>query len=83
MPQCGKWLTKPCTCCLLQASRIFFLAGTLDASGSPVLMLAYDKEPFIRLYEVPTFVNRGVLTPVSMQRHVAEPKLCFCVSSAR
>lgn len=49
----------------LQSSGIFSMAGTLDHMGVPVLMVAYLSEPCVRLYELPSFTSRGVLTPVS------------------
>jgi len=44
------------------------MAGTLDASGTPVLMVAYLMENFVRLYELPSFASRGVLTPAADSR---------------
>ncbi|KAL6748420.1 WD40 repeat-like protein [Haematococcus lacustris] len=42
---------------------IITMAGTSDAGGNPVLMVAYNAEPCVRLYKLPDFSCRGVLTP--------------------
>lgn len=47
---------------------IWNMAGTLDAMGTPILMISYHNESFVRLYEIPTFNARGVLTPAPDSR---------------
>jgi len=44
-------------------TAIFTMSGTLDHVGAPVLMVAYLGEPFVRLYDLPSFSSRGALIP--------------------
>lgn len=44
------------------------MAGTTDQTGTPLLMVAYNGESCVRLYKLPEFSCRGVLTPVSKRR---------------
>jgi hypothetical protein len=40
------------------------MAGTSDAAGTPVLMVAYNGESCVRMFKLPDFSSKGVLTPV-------------------
>lgn len=48
-----------------QALGIVSMSGTTDMAGVPILMVAYNGEACVRLYQLPDFGSRGVLTPVS------------------
>ena len=54
--------------CLLQGpeaiDQIYAMVGTLDMSGESVLIISYLEESVSRLYSIPDFKPRGVLTPV-------------------
>lgn len=43
---------------------IITISGTSDNQEKPILMVAYNGENHVRLYELPAFTPRGVLTPV-------------------
>lgn len=53
------------------------MSGTVDTAGAPVLMVAYNGEPCVRLYQLPEFSSRGVLTPVSVN-HSSIVDDCSC-----
>ena len=54
------------------APGILTMQGTLDAQGTPVLMVTYLNDSLVRLYELPTFASRGVLTPVRRKANEKE-----------
>ena len=47
------------------------IAGTLDPSQKPVLMASHLVEHNVRLWELPSFVERGALCDVNNARAVA------------
>ena len=57
-----------------EPDKIFTMAGTLDSAGTPILMVPYLSESFVRLYELPSFASRGTLTPVSHSNPCAMPE---------
>ena len=52
------------------------MAGTSDLAGNPTLMVAYNGESCVRLYKLPDFAARGVLTPVRVRSAVTCSDAC-------
>uniref|UniRef100_A0A7S3R498 Uncharacterized protein n=2 Tax=Dunaliella tertiolecta TaxID=3047 RepID=A0A7S3R498_DUNTE len=55
----------------LQRPGILAMAGTSDPAGTPILMVSYNGEKCVRLFELPSFSSRGYLVPVEMARTLA------------
>ena len=47
------------------------MQGVADLDGKAVLMVSYNTEQCIKLYELPTFADRGTLTHVNNPRAMA------------
>ncbi|KAF5829633.1 WD40-repeat-containing domain protein [Dunaliella salina] len=54
-----------------QRPGILAMAPTSDPAGNPILMVSYNGEKCVRLFELPTFSSRGCLLPVEMARTLA------------
>ena len=50
---------------------VLAMQGVADLEGKAVLMVSYNTEHCIKLYELPTFVDRGTLTHVNNPRAMA------------
>ncbi|GAX74024.1 hypothetical protein CEUSTIGMA_g1474.t1 [Chlamydomonas eustigma] len=54
-----------------EPDKVITMTGTLDAAGTPILVIAFLNENYLRLYELPTFTSRGTLTPAPDTRSMA------------
>lgn len=71
--------TTQSPCCLSSQSQLFggvlAIAGALDAAQKPVLLASHNEDRVVRLWELPTFAERGELSAVgaSWSRRVPLP----------
>jgi hypothetical protein len=49
-----------------QFGGVLAIAGALDAAQKPVLLASHNEDRVVRLWELPTFSERGELSAVSL-----------------
>jgi hypothetical protein len=61
-----------------QFGGVLAIAGALDSAQKPVLLASHNEDHVVRLWELPTFAERGELSAVSpLQPDAMEPRRCL------
>lgn len=54
----------------VQYGGVLAIAGALDGAQKPVLLASHNEDRVVRLWELPTFSERGELSAVSLHSHI-------------